>query len=261
MNNNKSLKKYGKDYFLRYVQKNTLGQPRGERAFFYNYWMGYLSKIVNNGAKILEVGCGLGYFSKKLSSIYTTYSIDISPEALHYAKNYAENGIFVKADAEQIPFKKASIDCVIAFDLIEHLSSPEIFLEQVKRILKRDGFFILGTPNPESLGSRIKKKRYELEDVAWENRIFEWHGWRDETHINIRKIVEWETLVREIGFHVIRNGTDFLWDTPYFPHIPVFLQKLFFNGSHRLITSLFGFLPWKLGANYYLVAKNYVKSK
>lgn len=247
-------KQFNNDYFSRYQQKNIFGNPKGERAFFYDYWMRFLSQRINKGAKVLEVGCGLGYFSRKLSEHYLTCSVDLSFEALSYAKKGMQNGFVMQSDAEKIPVKENSMDCVISFDLIEHLPIPENFLDQIKGILKKDGILILGTPNPESLGRVFKKGRHGYAGKPWEERIFEWHGWRDKTHINIREIKEWRKLVNKMGFRVLRDGTDFLWDAPYVPYIPLLLQKVVFNGSHRLLTSMFGFLPWRRGENYYMVA-------
>lgn len=250
------MNKYNWDYFSRYIQKNTFKKPRGKRAFFYNYWLKYLSKNFNDGARILEVGCGLGYFLEKLSSKYKVYAMDISWEALIYAKNNIREGLVFQADAEKIPLSEASIDCIIAFDVIEHLHSPESFLEQAKGMLKKDGFLIISTPNPESFGSMMKKKSSGFNEEPYANRMNDWHGWRDDTHINIRKIKQWRELIGNMGFYVTRDGTDFWWDTPYFPYIPLLFQKIVFNGTHRLLTYFFGFLSWKWGENYYVVAQN-----
>ena len=43
--------------------------------------------------------------------------------------------------------KDDTFDLITAISVIEHLSNPNNFLTEVKRVLKKDGFFILVTPN------------------------------------------------------------------------------------------------------------------
>ena len=44
---------------------------------------------------------------------------------------------------------------VTAFDIVEHLTIPDVFLSECYRVLKRDGFFILTSPNLATLYNRI----------------------------------------------------------------------------------------------------------
>jgi len=162
-------------------------------------------------------------------------------------------------DAEKLSYSDNTADLLVCMDVVEHLSSPERFFAEAARVLKSDGILFFSTPNPGSLGHRIKggKPRDfgEINDVS--NHV--WFGYRDHTHINIRSIVQWRDVVQEAGFVLIRDGSDFWWDTPYFKWSPVGVQKLVFNGSHQILTRLFGFLPWSLGENYYGIWRN-VKS-
>ena len=55
------------------------------------------------------------------------------------------------------------------------------------------------------------------------------------------------------------NGTDFWWDTPYVAWIPGIIEKVVFNGMHRIVTILFGFLNWRYGENYLAVCRRAVE--
>jgi hypothetical protein len=57
------------------------------------------------------------------------------------------------------------------------------------------------------------------------------------------------------NFAVLRDGTDFLWDPPYFAWVPVPLQRLLFIGTQWIGTLVFGFLPWRLGENYVAILR------
>lgn len=60
----------------------------------------------------------------------------------------------VVGDAQNLPFKK--LDLIMATDLIEHLWSPDDFLESTKSCLRAGGVLIITTPNL----------------ACWYNRIF-----------------------------------------------------------------------------------------
>lgn len=106
------------------------------------------SHFVPNVTKLLDIGCGdgvLAYFvSKKVKKIY---GIDNSYKKLEKAK---KRGIFTKyvdLDRKTIPFKTNFFDCVTCFDVIEHVYDPQKLVNNVHKILKDGGTFILSTPN------------------------------------------------------------------------------------------------------------------
>jgi len=53
------------------------------------------------------------------------------------------------------PFEDNYFDAVTAFEMIEHLFDPDHFLDEVYRVLKLNGIFILSTLNLASIHNRI----------------------------------------------------------------------------------------------------------
>jgi ubiquinone/menaquinone biosynthesis C-methylase UbiE len=115
----------------------------------------YALKEVNG--IILDVGCGLGYGSKML---YTTHNsvvaIDISDIALSYAKRNYPGPDYIRADAQNLSFRDAAFDCVVALEIIEHVNNGAKVLKEIYRILKRGGRLILSTPNIAHLQNRLR---------------------------------------------------------------------------------------------------------
>jgi ubiquinone/menaquinone biosynthesis C-methylase UbiE len=246
---------YDDAYFDRYDVKNSLGKVAGERPYYYAFWERCLAKHLNPGDKVLEVACGPGYLVERLLKRYDTYAMDLSLAALERTRKRTGATSLLQATAESIPIKEGTFNAILAFDLIEHLPNPQNFIEAAHRLLKPNGLLILATPNPQSLGCKLKENRKENDPTPWEERLHQWHGWRDDTHINIQPIDTWRKSIDEGGFKILRDGSDFWWDTPYVNFIPVMLQKLFCNGINRITTYCFGFLPWKYGENYHVIAK------
>lgn len=108
-----------------------------------------ISKIIKKGDFFLDAGCGNGKFMKLISKNFpnlTLKGIDYSKKEVLEAK---KKGLNVKqGDLEQgINFKKNSFDIVFSGEIIEHLYDPDFLLSEANRVLKKDGFLVLTTPN------------------------------------------------------------------------------------------------------------------
>jgi len=250
------------DYYARYKQKNLIGLGEEyKRAYFYKAVISLIRSFNLIPKVIIEIGCGAGYMSKHLANLPGRphiISTDLFEVGLRIAKDALQcfsNVSLQRVDAQNIPFLDSTADIVIAFDVIEHLPEPERFISEAYRVMKPNGTLLISTPNPSSLGYRIKGHHPKEKGKPYEERMWEWHGYRDDTHINIRSINEWRGLLKKNGFIIARDGTDFWWDTPYIKHVPILLQKILFNGTHRVLTKVVGFLPWTWGENYLAVCR------
>ena len=97
-----------------------------------------------NGKKVLDVCCGTGYGSEILSkSASSVLGVDISQEAVSFArKNHSNDKIkFVRMDAHDLKLPDGSKDLVTAFEALEHVSDPDRMLSEIKRVLKKGGYF------------------------------------------------------------------------------------------------------------------------
>ena len=98
----------------------------------------------------LDVGCAYGFGSRALGREATqVIGIDTSPEIVKEAMTrYGGRNIdFAVMSAEHLGFREHSIDGAYAFEVVEHLSKPDLFLDDLEAILTSTGFAILSTPN------------------------------------------------------------------------------------------------------------------
>lgn len=249
-----SSQDFNEGYYNHYESVSCL-RKKGDKPYLYAYWRRYLKKIKPEG-RLLDIGCGLGFFLKRIRDIYETYGIDVSEYAVREARMVASKSKIQIGSAEDLSFKSNFFDIVTAFDVVEHLKNPDLFFQRVYKILKKDGILVFSTPNIYSLGAIIKgKKNQSLKGLPYKSRKQQWHGWRDDTHISILPYEEWRKLLVQNRFKIIRDGTDTLWDVPYFRYIPYKPQWLFFITFTWVLVWLNGFYPWRWGENYICVAR------
>lgn len=106
--------------------------------------------------KILEIGCADGSFSSVLKDEgYDVFAVDISEKAIENAK---KNGLQATVvDIERgINFQRDFFDIVIAAEVIEHIYDTDFVLNEIKRVMKKDGYLFITTPNLASLKNRVR---------------------------------------------------------------------------------------------------------
>jgi len=112
-------------------------------------------KDQRQGNKILDIGCQDGYVCSQLYEFgWDPYGVDIIKESLELAQNKYPSINFQWANCEKsIPFEDNFFDIVWAGDVIEHIHFTDIFVNEVNRVLKKGGLFVLTTPmhNPIKL--------------------------------------------------------------------------------------------------------------
>lgn len=110
---------------------------------------------IRPGDTVLDAACGLGYGTAVLAACSPGakfIGVDIDPESIDYASaNFAvaHPGLsYQVADVSDLSFlPDHSIDTVVSFETIEHVMDYDIFLKEVKRVLKPDGRIIGSVPN------------------------------------------------------------------------------------------------------------------
>jgi 2-polyprenyl-3-methyl-5-hydroxy-6-metoxy-1,4-benzoquinol methylase len=175
--------RYDDKYFAPYLERNLAGTRRGTKWFLNSYWARQLRRLACSDARILEVGSGLGFFASRIARDFSFTGLDISLAALAFIRRQWNLTSLICADAVALPCRSGAFDVVVAFDVIEHLFHPEIFLAEAERVLRDGGVLILTTPNPASFGARRKPR------CATNGPV--WFGYRDQTHVSIRPIEEW----------------------------------------------------------------------
>jgi 2-polyprenyl-3-methyl-5-hydroxy-6-metoxy-1,4-benzoquinol methylase len=98
---------------------------------------------------VLDVGCGLGYFSERLRQRgFRVTSCDLGPRMVENAVARAgSEGVVADALELEKTFGSDRFDFVVSSECIEHTPDPALAISQMVRVLKPGGLLSLSTPN------------------------------------------------------------------------------------------------------------------
>lgn len=175
----------------------------------------HLAENPSTKRKVLELGCGAGTITKTIASIKHVEIIanDMSTTQIETAKgNLAEFNdtanpdriTFIESDMMALSFQDNSLDAVIAFYSVIHLSTKEqeILLSRIASWLKPDGRILINFGAEVSTGNIHETW---LHEAGW----MYWSSLGVEKTIEAIKKVDLEIELQEVSKDVV--DADFLW--------------------------------------------------
>jgi SAM-dependent methyltransferase len=109
---------------------------------------------------VCDLSAGRGYITHLFEETGATVkAFDLFPNQNQFAQSTVEPVDLQK----DFPIDTHSVDLVICCETIEHLPNQYFLFQEVNRILKPGGIFILTTPNTSSLRSRFSQFMMESE--------------------------------------------------------------------------------------------------
>jgi len=143
--------KNGYEYSSRYYTYKLL-YPKDVRT---NVRILKLVSLIGSKNKVLDIGCFDGTIGQFLiNNKNDLYGIDASREGVDTAN---KRGIKAKIGnlEEKFDFKDNFFDVCLAGEIIEHIVDTDFFIDEIKRVLKPNGYLVLSTPNVASFGRRL----------------------------------------------------------------------------------------------------------
>ena len=113
--------------------------------------------------KCLDIGCSTGEITEFLSEYFgSVIGFDINKDAIVKNKKYKSQP-YVLASSSAVPFRDSEFDVIICAQVYEHVESQELLVEEIKRLLKKDGVCFFSGPNKYAL----MEEHYLLPLLSW----------------------------------------------------------------------------------------------
>jgi len=174
---------YPKEYFLGHA-------GAGEGIDKYQYQkMNKIKKIKKTG-KILDVGCGAGYFlAVAKENGWETRGVEISKIAASYARKKFGIDVFA-GELADAGYPNEYFDVVTLWHVLAHLPNPSETLAEVNKVLKKDGLLVLTVPNINGFQAKIFKEFWFHLDVP--------------RHLYFFELDLLEQMLRKNGFKILK---------------------------------------------------------
>jgi 2-polyprenyl-3-methyl-5-hydroxy-6-metoxy-1,4-benzoquinol methylase len=111
----------------------------------------FASQLVE-GKQVADIACGTGYGTQMLarSGARSVHGMDLSEETITFClqHNNAPNATYSVVNAQKLTtISDSTFDIVVSFETIEHLTDVEAYLNEMARILRPGGTFLVSTPD------------------------------------------------------------------------------------------------------------------
>lgn len=203
---------YYKSYYDKMGDAAYLGEKvkSSSRMLVFQEW---LRSYLKPGAKVLDIGCGDAIFAELMPE-FEWYGVDINIEKAVERYDRIKPMVELKEgdelgeaqllahDLMKTPYgwPTGYFDAVICSEVLEHLWDLRVVHKEAKRLLKRDGVYVISTPNFDWIQNLLEHHRrlMPVEGQSW--------TWEHIRHYNYDNHV---THLNDTGFVVDKHtGAD-----------------------------------------------------
>lgn len=180
---------YSNEYFHGGEYEDYVGHREVHERNFQRRWA-MLEPLLPRPLKLFEVGCAHGFFVDfaRRKGAEAVFGVDVSREAIEFARSRFGPFFEVASPAIRPPF---SFNCLVAWDVWEHLEYPRDLFDQLIRDLEPGGIVALTTVDAGAVVARLRGRR--------------WRQLHPPTHLNYPT---WRGLshgLSRLGLRVLRH--------------------------------------------------------
>ena len=109
----------------------------------------YVRDKLTKGHNVIDLGCGSGAFTRRFfkDAQAACFGQDISPGVIRAAKELDQKTVYLVGDVENTSFGDETFDVIVCGGVLHHVPNKEKMLKEIRRILKKGGYFLSYDPN------------------------------------------------------------------------------------------------------------------
>ena len=124
-----------------------------------------LKSNIKTGSKILEIGPGMGNNLYLLNNYGVVDILETEPEFISYLNK--THGQFINNIFKNLHEILNEYDLIIMLDVLEHIEHSEEFMNNLYKVLKKEGIIILGVPAYQALWSIHDERLLHHRRYSW----------------------------------------------------------------------------------------------
>ncbi|MBF0440631.1 MAG: methyltransferase domain-containing protein [Oligoflexales bacterium] len=149
---------YSEKYYLPWSKGGNSGDLDIQKEDTFEGYLKIIGKYSGKG-RLLDVGCALGQMLGVATRLgFETYGIDCNVTAVNSCENRGYK-VYL-GDLETAGFESEYFDVIVMLDLLEHIVGPKAFMNEISRILKKEGIIFIATPNIDSISRRVLRGQW-----------------------------------------------------------------------------------------------------
>ncbi len=143
-------------HWQHWLERRTLNEWTEKRGEFL---LAILRDLALDQPRLLDLGCGRGWFTEKLADLGQAHGIDLSQEAISAAQERRRDIRYVAGNFYAADLPRDYFDVVVSQEVIAHVEDQPKCVDLVADLLKPGGYFLVST------GNKFVMDR--LGDVGW----------------------------------------------------------------------------------------------
>jgi len=155
-----------------------------------------IEKLALKHPRILDLGCGHGWFTERLADVGEAHGIDLSSEGIAAAQARRPDIAYMAGDIYEAPLRKDYFDIVVSQEVIAHVQDQPQYVQRAAEVLREGGYLIITTGNKFVID--------RLGDVGWVKQPPQ-HIRRELTRDDLRQLLSLHFGVLQF-FTIIPHG-------------------------------------------------------
>lgn len=177
-----------------------LKQKNGNLKYYSNSRAEMIGFIPDTTEKLLDIGCGYGYFGlsvkKKFNNI-EIWGIEINQDAGLKAKENLDNVLINSIEKALDNLPDQYFNCIVFNDVLEHLVDPYEVLEKIKKKISPNGVILCSIPN-------VRHRSVLFQLLVKKDWKYSNDGVLDRTHLRFFTMKSITRMFQELNYKIIK---------------------------------------------------------